>query len=98
MAQLIEFPRKIAAKDDSLNRLAHKIMAHLTVVLYERDIMDIPVQAFVKEMCTTLVADGFEYDRAVLEEIGNNPDTMKRIETMFMNSLVDRGYIPASKA
>lgn len=98
MAKIIQFPSKPIPQDEVMRYVAHRIIQHLIVVMYERNILDIPVQAFVKDMCTLLVQDGFDLDMETAEIMLSNPETLKRIERVFLRTLVERGYIDASKA
>lgn len=98
MAQVIPFPSRAPAHDEAMRMVAHRVMQHLIVVMFERDILDIPVQAFVKEMCDILTADGFDLDMETAEIMVANTDVMKRLERIFLRTLVERGFIPQDKA
>lgn len=97
MAEIIRFPQKISPRDEALRRLAHKLAAYLTVSFMERNILDVPVQAFIADMLKNLETDGFTYDALVLDQMAEDIEVMKRIEGMFLRALVDRGHITADR-
>jgi hypothetical protein len=94
MAEVIRFKSKTHARELALQKLAHRVLVHLIVSFYDRGIMDVPIQAYVKEMTAALVADGHAYDPIVLDSLGTDINILKRLETMLLKTLVERGQLP----
>lgn len=98
MAQIIRFPLKVNPRDEALRRLAVKLAAHLTGVFYERQILDIPVQAYVTDMLDVLMSSDLDYEPNVLEQMGDDPEILDRFTTTLISYMVEYGHIPADKA
>lgn len=90
MVEIINFetPRQRA-----LNQFGERIVAHLAVACYRRNILHIPVQAFTRKMIDGMAEDSFEYTEEVLNIISSSVDTLERIEAMFINQLREQGMI-----
>ncbi|RYF08606.1 MAG: hypothetical protein EOO77_25010 [Oxalobacteraceae bacterium] len=95
MAEVIRFPAKQDTREEALTRLAHRILVHMAVAFYERDIMDVPVQAFVRDMTRNLVRDERVSNVELLDSMGSDPYILARVEHMFLRALIDRGHLPA---
>lgn len=94
MAEVIRFKSKTHARDLALQKLAHRVLVHLIVSFYDRGIMDVPIQAYVKEMTAALIVDGHAYDPVVLDSLGTDINILKRLEAMLIKTLVERGQLP----
>ncbi|RYD71551.1 MAG: hypothetical protein EOP84_24695 [Verrucomicrobiaceae bacterium] len=95
MAEVIRFKSKTHAREKALQKLAHRVLTHLIVSFYDRGIMDVPVQAYVKEMTNALITDGHAYDPAVLDSMGMDINILMRLEAMLIRTLVQEGQLPA---
>lgn len=93
MAKIVNFPKKVDEREAALTRLAHRILVHLVVRFYDRGILDVPIQIFVKDMTNNLMRDGHEYNAALLDTLGQDQVTLERIERMFIRALIERGHI-----
>lgn len=96
MADVIRFPQKTDERTEALTRLAHRILVHLSVSFYDRGILDVPIQAFVKDMTKNLIRDGHAYDADLLDSMGVDPYVLKRVERMFLTALIERGHLPSN--
>ena len=94
MAEIISFPSRENARKEALNKLGIKISKHLVQVFYEKNILDVPVQGLVKEMCNILEKDGFQYEPDVLEIMIETPGALQSITASFVDSLIKSNRLP----
>ena len=92
MVEIVPFPSRDPRKE-AIDRLAGRIAGHMAEVLYHKEALDIPVQRHARLMAEAMLKDGVHYDTAILDEITNNPETMKKIEGMFLRHLASIGAI-----
>lgn len=94
MAEIILFPSRDEIRRQALDKLAVRITAHLAGVFYSKNILNVPVQGLVKQMCDIMVRDGFNYEPETLARIGEMPEAMAAITDTFVSTLMANGYLP----
>jgi hypothetical protein len=95
MVQVIEFPRKVTEREAAIERLAVKLVAHLAVAFYEKNVLDsVPLDKVLRHMKENMLNDGFDYDPKVLDYLAGSPEYLKRIEQSVTRMLVQSGYLP----
>lgn len=93
MAEIIQFRRPPTAREEAINRLAAKLVAYLSVRLYEKGVLDdIPVAQYVDDMKRGMLNDDFIYEVDVLDMIANDEQHLARIATKFNRILQEAGY------
>jgi hypothetical protein len=97
MPEIISFPRPApSARDAAIERLATRLVAHLSASLYEKRVLgDVPVNDFVDRMRINMLGDGINYDPEILDMLGEDPKYLTRIEATMTRYLVAEGYLPA---
>lgn len=95
MADIIRLPKRVSPRDAAILRLSRKLLAHLTVRLYESGLHDrLPLHSFIAEMEDTLISDGVDYDPDILDSVLEDPDRLASIEKRFFDRMVRDGWLP----
>lgn len=94
MAEIIAFPSRTDERQRALMRLSEAVSAHMTAVFSCKNVTNVLPHEMVREMYETMLADGFNYEPEVLNYMARDPDTLKRIETLFIAALKRNGTLP----
>jgi hypothetical protein len=96
MAEIVRFRKKRSEKEEAVHRLALKLVAEFSMMLYELDCLrNIPVQSYVRTIEQSMCGDGFDYGIAEIECLINDPAHMARAREMFRDALHRYGIDPS---
>jgi hypothetical protein len=96
MAEIIKFSKRLTERDAAILRMSRKLLAHLTVLLYDRGLHDrVPLHTMIADMEKSLLNDGVPYDPELMDSIGADSKNFKSIERKFIERMIRDGWLPA---